>query len=170
MVSDSNTKISTLRDQLSGRLIGLARAVDGSEHLISEELTQLIVEGLATLASASVDSAALEALIGRTEAQKRQIVPNCFTCAMPCGRTEDYDLQKLWHAHADSRSLRSLILFGICDIAAHVRATGCQDAGIHKFLYQALFTIGRDDWDAQTLMPVVLELGSRKLQCMGLDS
>lgn len=145
-----------LRAQLTGALIGLARAVDGSEHLITESSTQLIVEGLvATLPSGGTD-ADLEELIQRAEAEKRQMVPNCFTCAMPCGRTSDYDMQKLYAAEADVRRLKEEILYGIRTLAAKAVC----DKKMERFFYRALFAIGMDDWGVEELQPILAEMDS----------
>ena len=38
-----------LRDVLTGALIGIARAVDGNEHLISAATNQIVQEGLSAL-------------------------------------------------------------------------------------------------------------------------
>lgn len=172
MCCDPNAQIVLLSDQLTGALVGLARAADGSEHLISEELTQLLIEALfSTRANASSTPSALEALIARAREQKRQMVPNCFTCAMPCGRTEDYDLAHLHSAPADSRSLRYQILQSIRDMAACAHpawALGCKDDSVNKFLYKALFAIGRDDWGPALLMPIVLEAQKLTLQSKAL--
>ena len=171
-VCGKSDDVAQLQDKLTGALIGLARAADGNEHLITDATTNLIVEGLfATLTNVSFDSAALKMLIWRAEAAKQQMVPNCATCAMPCGKTEDYDLKNLWNADEDSRSLRSLILFGIRGVAAyayHANLLGYKDDTIHKFLYKALFAVGRDDWGMDLLLPIVLEVGEVNLKCMAL--
>ena len=161
-----------LQDKLTGALIGLARAADGNEHLVNDRITKLVVEGLfATLTNVNFDNGALQKLIWRAEAAKQQMVPNCFTCAMPCGRTGDYDMEKLWNAEADVRSLKSLILFGIRGIAAyayHAALLGYKDEAVHKFLYKALFAIGMDDWGMDLLLPIVLEVGEVNLKCMAM--
>lgn len=165
-------QIAQLQDRLTGALIGLARAVDGSEHLMSDGLTQLIWESLFfTRPDANTNVPTLEALIAQAEEQKRQMVPNCFTCAMPCGRTEDYDLSRLYSAQGENRSLRSQILQALHAMAAHAHPAwtlGARDEGVNRFLYKALFVIGRDDWDAALLMPTVLEVEQRKQQCFAL--
>ena len=161
-----------LRDRLTGRLIGLARAADGSEHLISDATTQLIVEALcAMLPDANCDDTAVQTLIWRAEAAKQQMVPNCFTCAMPCGRTSDYDMTKLWNAEVQIRDLKSEILSGICGVAAcayRAAALGLHDADVDRFFYKALFAIGMDDWGANALRPVITEMGKVHRKAMEL--
>lgn len=152
-----------LQDKLTGALIGLARATDGNEHLISESSTAVIVESLfATLTNVNFDDRALESLLERVEKEKRKMVPDCFTCASPCGKNNDYDMENLWNADEAIRSLKSLLLFGIRGVAAyahHAAVLGCHDDAVDRFFYKALIAIGMDDWDVDSLMPIVLEAG-----------
>ena len=161
-----------LQDQLTGALIGLARATDGNEHMLSDTTAAAVVEGLfATLTNVNFDNDALLALLARVEEEKRKLVPECFRCASSCGRTEDYDLAKLWNADEDIRSLKSLILFGIRGVAAyayHAAVLGYRDEAIHKFLYKALFAIGTEDWGMEELLPIVMEVGEVNLACMAM--
>ncbi len=161
-----------LQDRLTGALIGLARATDGNEHMLSASTADVVVEGLfATLTNVNFDNDALLAILDRVDAEKRKLVPECFKCAASCGRNNDYDMQKLWTAQEDIRSLKSLILFGIRGVAAyayHAAVLGYRDETIHKFLYKALFAIGMDDWGMEELLPIVLEVGEVNLKCMAL--
>lgn len=161
-----------LQDKLTGALIGLARSTDGNEHLISPSTTAVIVESLfATLANVNLDDSALEQLLGRVEAEKRKMVPDCFVCASPCGKNNDYDMEQLWSAHEDIRSLKSLILLGIRGIAAyayHAAVLGYHDETVDRFFYKALTVLGMEDWSMEDLLPVVLEMGEVNLTCMAL--
>lgn len=161
-----------LQDKLTGALIGLARATDGNEHLISDTSSAVILEGLfATLAKSDYDAAALEHLCARAEEEKRKMVPDCFTCASPCGRNNDYDMSRLWNADENIRSLKSLILFGIRGIASrayHAAALGHHDRNVENFLYKALIVIGMDDYGMDDLLPIVLEVGEVNLRCMAM--
>ena len=161
-----------LQDQLTGKLIGLARATEGNEHMITASTAEVMVEGLfATLTNVNYDNEALLALIGKVEQEKQKLVPECSKCASSCGRTNDYDLENLWNANEDIRSLKSLILFGIRGVAAyayHAAVLGYKDEAIHSFLYKALFAIGTEDWGMEELLPIVLEVGEVNLKCMAM--
>ncbi len=171
-VCGKSAATAQLQDRLTGALIGLARATDGNEHLISAASTQVIVESLfATLTNVNFDDAALQALLDRVKAEKREMVPNCFSCASPCGRTDDYDLQQLWNGDEDVRSLKSLILFGIRGMAAyayHACVLGYHDETVDRFFYKALTAIGMDGWGMKELLPIVMEVGEVNLKCMEL--
>ena len=161
-----------LQDKLTGALIGLARAADNNEHLVVDSTNLLFLEGLfATLTNVSFDNERIYRLLDWTEVEKRRLVHNCYTCACPCGRNEDYDMDALWNADEDSRSLRSLILFGIRGVAAyayHAWVLGYKDDSIYKFIRKALFAVGRDDWGMDLLLPIILEVGEVNLKCMAL--
>lgn len=145
-----------LRDRLTGALIGLARATDGNEHLISDASTRVIVESLAALGSG--DDAALEKLLARVTEEKRNMVPDCFTCASPCGKNSDYDMRALWKAPEEVRGLKKGILRSIRDIAA----LGCRDAETERFFYKALIVLGMDGWSGEELQPIAAEAESRR--------
>ena len=161
-----------LQDKLTGALIGLARATEGNEHVVSDSTAAVIVEGLfATLTNVNFDNDALLAIMERVDIEKRKLVPECYKCASACGRNNDYDMSKLWNADEDIRSLKSLILFGIRGVAAyayHAAVLGYKDDAIHNFLYKALFAIGMDDWGMEELLPIVMEVGEVNLKCMAM--
>ena len=161
-----------LQDELTGALIGLAHATDGNEHLISKSSTEVIVESLfATLTNVNFDNTALEKLMLRVAEEKQKMVPDCFTCASPCGKNNDYDMNNLWTAHEDIRSLKSLILFGIRGVAAyayHAAVLGYHDKDVEDFFYKALIAIGMDDYGMADLLPIVMEVGEVNLKCMAM--
>ena len=161
-----------LQDRLTGALIGLARATENNEHLVVDSTNQLFLEGLfATLTNVNFEPERFFRLLDWCEVEKRRLVGNCYTCGSPCGRNEEYDLENLWNADEDSRSLRSLILFGIRGVAAyayHAWVLGYKDDSIYKFIHKALFAVGRDDWGQEQLLPIVLEVGEVNLRCMAL--
>lgn len=161
-----------IQDKLTGSLIGLARATDGNEHLISTSATAVIIESLfVTLTNVNFDNADLEKLLEQVEEEKRKMVPDCFTCIAPCGKNNDYDMEKLWRADEDIRSLKSLILFGIRGIAAyayHAAVLGYHDEAVDRFFYKALIAIGMDDWGMKELLAIVLEVGEINLKCMAM--
>ena len=72
-----------LQDELTGALIGLARAVD-SVAAISKSTSQIIIEGLfTTVTNVSFDDAAIENMIQKVRAEKERLVPDCNKCQSP---------------------------------------------------------------------------------------
>lgn len=164
----SNT--ANLQDELTGALIGLARATDGHTHP-TEYTYGLLIEGLfTTITNVSFDDEAVLKETAKAHAEKEKLVPRCSTCEDPCGRNNDYDMKKLWNDNEDIRSLKSLILFGLRGMAAyayHARMLGYIDPEIDHFFAEGLFAIG-EDLSQEQLLPKVLKVGEINLKCMAL--
>ena len=171
-VCGKSANTARLQDELTGALIGLARAVGGNEHLVTEEMNQLVLEGLfTTITNVNFNDETLKLFINKIEDTKKKLVPNRFTCSGSCGRNNNFDMNTLWTTDEDIRSLKSLILFGIRGMAAyayHASVLGYTDETISKFFYKALFAIGMKDWEMDELLPIVLEVGEVNLRCMEL--
>ena len=161
-----------LQDELTGALIGLARSAEGNMHLLTERTDDLVIEGLfTTVTNVNFNNETITALIHRIEDEKNRMVPGCTACGAPCGRNDDYDMNDLWQADEDIRSLKSLILFGIRGMAAyayHANVLGYRDQEVNRFFYKALYAVGARDWGMEELLPVVLEVGEVNLKCMEL--
>ena len=168
-VCGKSQDVAALQDELTGALIGLARATDSAQP--TQATHRAVIEGLfSTLTNVSFDETQLHQQIANVRAQRNVLVPNCANCAAPCGRTEEYDMQKLWQADEDIRSLKSLILFGLRGMAAyayHAMVLGYQDETVNRFFYEGLFAVG-EDWDMELLLPIVMKVGEVNLRCMEL--
>ncbi len=169
-VCGKTAQVSQLQDQLTGRLIGLARAVAGSKP--TQSTHRAVIQGLfATLTNVSFSEEAVKEQIQAVEEEKHKLVPGCSTCGAPCARNEDYDMNLLWQEpDQDVKSLKSLLLFGMRGMAAyafHAMVLGYTDREVNDFFYRGLFYVG---WEASVkdLLPVVLECGRVNLRCMEL--
>ena len=162
--------VAKLQDELTGALIGLARATDNAPG-VNEGTWRLMIEGLfTTVTNVNFTEKTLRDLIDRVHGEKARLVPNCSGCASACGRTNDYDLAQLWAAQEDIRSLKSLILFGVRGMAAyahHAMVLGYTDETVNRFFAKALFAVG-EDLDMDKLLPIVMEVGEKNLRCMAL--
>ena len=167
-VCGKTAQTAELQDRLMGALIGLARAAEGGIQA-TEETGKLLIEGLfTTVTNVNFNDNTIRKLIDRAHAEKARLVPGCGNCADPCSRTEDYDMEKLWNAQEDIRSLKSLILFGVRGMAAyayHAMVLGKRSEEVERFIHKALFAVG-EDWDMDELLPVVLEVGEKNYLCM----
>ena len=118
-VCGKKADVAGLQDQLTGALIGLARATDGNTQP-TENTYKLLIKGLfTTITNVNFNEATIKSLIGEVHAEREKLVPSCSDCEAPCGRNDDYDMSKVWDADEDIRSLKSLILFGIRGVAAY---------------------------------------------------
>lgn len=167
-VCGKTADVAALQDKLTGALVGLARATDGNTQP-TEETYRLIIKGLfTTITNVNFNEETLNQLIDEVHAEKEKLVPRCSLCDSPCGRNDDYDMNRLWNADEDIRSLKSLILFGIRGMAAyayHAGVLGYSNSEVNKFFAKALFAIG-EDWDMELLLPIVLEVGQYNYTCM----
>lgn len=153
----------SIQDQLAGALIGLARPTDGNAHLISPSATAALIDGLAALRSGA-DRAALEKLLERIGEEKRKMVPSCFYCASPCGKNDNYDMDRLRDADREVREMKTQLLQGIQEMAVSLQ--GQPGGAAEGFLYKALIVIGIDEFTPEDLRPILQEMGeiSSKMQ------
>ena len=169
-VCGKSADVANLQDELTGALIGLARAADG-DTLATTNTWRLMIEGLFTaVTNVSFNERTIRDLIDRVHAEKARLIPNCSGCPSSCGRNDDYDMAQLWTAQEDIRSLKSLILFGVRGMAAyayHAMVLGYTDDAVNRFFAKALFAVG-EDWGMDELLPIVMEVGEKNLQCMAL--
>ena len=169
-VCGKSASVAKLQDQLTGALIGLARACE-DPSLPTESTYRILIEGLfTTITNVNFNEETVRGLIQKVHEEKERLVPDCASCGSPCGKTDDYDLSLVWNADEDTRSLKSLILFGIRGVAAyayHAMVLGYTDQKLNQFICKALFAVG-EDWGLEELLPVVMEVGKYNLSCMEL--
>ena len=169
-VCGKTAEVAELQDQLTGALIGLSRAVDNAPDA-NEGTWRLMIEGLfTTVTNVSFNEKTIRELIDQVHEEKARLVPGCSGCGSRCGRNDDYDMNLLWNAQEDIRSLKSLILFGVRGMAAyahHAMMLGYADEEVNRFFAKALFAVG-EDWGMDELLPIVMEVGEKNLKCMAL--
>ena len=65
-VCGKSANTARLQDELTGALIGLARATEGNEQLVTEEMNQLVLEGLfTTITNVNFNDEILKLLINK---------------------------------------------------------------------------------------------------------
>lgn len=175
-MAEKNDVTVRLQNELTGALIGLARAID-DPAVASAETWTIMTEGLlatapdvcpddvTTALDAHPDDAAIEALIRKVRAEKERLAPGCSQCMAPCGRTADYDMQALWNAEEEVRALKLRILADLREIAAHIAHAPAQqdeETDVYPLLYEALFKIGYDE-SVEALLPTVRKVEETKL-------
>ncbi len=155
---------AVLQDQLTGALVGLARAAESKQP--DAQADRIVMEGLfTTVTNVNFDSAVVEEQIAAVRRETLKLLGGT-----PVQTAPEYDLNNLWNANEDIRSLKSLILFGIRGMAAyayHAMVLGHTDAEVNGFFYTALRAIGAD-LGMDALLPLVLETGRVNLSCMAL--
>jgi len=137
------TQRSAASDRLIGALIGLARATEGNEHLISAAVAD--VAAAALCAETEFDT-----LLQRIETVKREIVPDCYLCASPCGRNNAYDLNRWEQEPEEIQTLKAQLLDTLRDLARQ----GCRD----RMLFRMLIALGIDGYAAADLEVFLTQL------------
>ncbi len=169
-VCGKSADVAKLQDQLTGALIGLARAI-GDTAEVSADIWKLVIEGLfTTVTNVSFNEKTLRELIGCVHKETEKFAADGSVCSLVNGQSSDYDMERVWNAQEDIRSLKSLILFGVRGMAAyahHAMVLGYTDEEVNRFFAKALRAVG-EDWGMDELLPVVMEVGEKNLKCMAL--
>ena len=158
-VCGKSADAAKLQDALTGALIGLARTC---QHAAPTNQTyRLFIKGLfTTVTNVNFDVTTIQAMTDAVHAEAARL-----------GSTDSaYDMQHIWDANEDIRSLKSLILFGMRGMAAyayHALMLGKTDPTVNAFFVKGLAALGEDS-DMDTLLPLVLETGKVNLTCMAM--
>lgn len=149
--------VSNLQDKLVGKLIALSKAAYGKNDKQAEKL---VIDGLfVTITNVNFSSDAIEKWCAKVDEARKKHTPG-----------DEMDMQDLWNADEDSRSLKSLILFGLKGVAAyahHAASLGYADSKVDSFMLEALKFIS-EDHGIEELLNMTLETGRINLACMEL--
>lgn len=143
---------ANLQDELISSIIQLANYSEKSD-----KITDLIIKGLfATVTNVNFDNDSLKKLINKVK-------ENIY-----CDKA--FDVNNIWQAEDDIKSLKSLILFGLKGMAAyayHARILGYKNNEVDKYFYEALQQISTNN-NSEELLNLVLKTGEINLKCMEL--
>ena len=103
------------RDALLGALVGLARSTVNEPK--TEDTARVLASGLRLAADPDAAEDALRRMYHIVETEKHRVAPNCATCTMRCGNTDNYDLARLWAAPEDIRALKLRLLAAVFRLA-----------------------------------------------------
>ena len=135
------------RDALLGALVGLARSTVNEPK--TEDTDRVLASGLRLAADPDAAEDALRRMYHIVETEKHRVAPNCATCTMRCGNTDNYDLARLWNAPAEVRTLKLELLAALFALA-QCRST----ERIADEIRNDLFVLA-EDWDTTLLSPIV---------------
>lgn len=156
------SEVANLQDELTGALIGLARACENNEG--TEETDRIIVAGLfATVTNVNFDADFIRRLIDEANAEKERI-----SSAGDGKSYENYDVTQIWDADKNVRSGKTLILLGMRGMAAYAHnaeSFGAHDAKVSDFFRKGLRALG-EDLSLDQLIPLIMETGEANYACM----
>ena len=168
--AEENKKdIRPLQDELTKNLVSLAKACGNQSD--TDQIPELMMEALAAIAAnTDTEEETLRQLIERVQQEKGKLVPNGSASGECCENTDE-DLKSLWGGADEGVCfLKTLVLFGLCGMAAGVCQAwkaGYQDEKVGQYFIKALSVLGCK-MDQDLLFPVLLELGKQNFKCMEL--
>ena len=173
-VCGKSAMTAKLQDTLTGALIALANTAacsnkNSNRNLsasLVDEINHLILEGLfTTITNVNFDDASIKDLTARIHTAAAKTANACNGSIV-----SDYNMNNIWNANEDIRSLKSLILFGVRGMAAyayHAMTLGYTDASLNQFFLTALDSLSKN-WGMNELLPIVMDVGRFNLTCMEL--
>lgn len=123
-----------INKKIIGELIGLACTTDGNEHLINEAATTVILECLRD--DGPTDD---NPLLCKIENIKRNMVPDCYQCAAPCGKNGAYDVDEMQKEIPVVRDLKHSILDALIRFAKTRQTLSREEESL---LYRSLILLG----------------------------
>ena len=158
-VCGKTADVSNKQDELTGALIGLARAAENKGT--SKTADELMMLGLFTgVTNVSFDNSRTDELIQQIEAEKNKLDSTA----------KNFEYTQLWSGNEDIVSLRSTLLLGMRGMAAyawHAHVLGKDDPEVTAWLYKGMKAIG-EDHSADEWLGLLMEFGMVNLKCMGL--
>ncbi len=150
--------VSNLHDELTGALIGLARAAAGKS--VPQEIGNLVMFSLfATLTNTNFDPARFDELLKQVKEAKTQL-----------GGGDDMPAKALWDGDENIVSLRSTLLFGMRGMAAygwHAHVLGKHDDEVTAWFFKGLRAIG-EEHTIEGWLGLIMEFGQVNFKCMEL--
>lgn len=152
------------QDELTGALIGLARAVVSGKTSAPIPFG-VILEGLfTTITNVDFSTRAVQHMTATVRSAKDALITD------ESEAMNEYDMNEVWSANEDIRSLKSLILFGLRGMSAyayHAMVLGYTDDELNRFFCEALASVG-SGMSKEELLDMVLQVGKHNLDCMAL--
>lgn len=157
-VCGKTADVANLHDELTGALVGLARAVNNGQRTKTSD--QLMIDGLFTcITNVNFDEASLKVFIEKIEAEKAAL-----------GGADNLRLIDVWTDNEDIRSLKTMLLLGMRGMAAynrHANVLNYFDDEVTAWFYKGVAALGEnhsvDEW-----LGLLMEFGQVNLKCMGL--
>lgn len=168
-VCGKRAETAGLQDELTGAVIGLARAAQLNPEAVTADMNQMVLAAIfSTLTNVNFYDACLEDQIKALHEARQTLLSTCKDDACVFAAS-DYDMKNLWNDNEDIRSLKSLILFGIRGLSAyayHASVLGAVDEEVGKFILEAMVMVGKANQGIPELLPVVLKVGEVNLKVM----
>ena len=159
------------REKIISALTGLVGACNNNPKT---ENTDLVVIKALAFSSLYPDcnNDALQRMIAEIYAEKYTVAPGCAQCAMPCGNTSDYDMERINKAADDIRAVKTDIISELQKAACSIYS--CQESGQRldvdmEIFYKALSYISYD-MERGSFLPLLTKLQELNQKLLGTKS
>ena len=130
--------------ELIRALIGLARATEGNEELISTSTIDVLYNSLNEIDNVF--------LLNDIEIEKKKLIPLCYECTTHCGRNDAYDFNKILSSSVSDLKLE------IIDKIIKIGKSNNKDTYTYTLLFNSLFILGIDNVNEDYLTPTLNKL------------
>lgn len=121
---------------LLGSLIGMIRASEDNMDLVDEGTQRLVRDAMAVYGETEISPDVLDYILSAIRKEKHRLSPGCASCAMPCGKTADFDVTSLERESEEVRGLKLVLLAEVQNLSSH--------GGDSDLIFRALYAIGQD--------------------------
>ena len=158
-VCGKNAVVSNGQDELTGALVGLARAAAKADSS-SKRADELMLQGLfTTITNVNFDIDRVNEMIRSVWDEKAKL-----------GGADDLAADTLWTGDEDIVSLRSTLLLGLRGMAAygwHAYVLGKEDPEVTAWFYKGMRAMG-EERTVEEWLNLLMEFGQINLKCMAL--
>lgn len=134
---------TTEQKRLIGALIGLCRTCDSTGLEITDVTYKIIIEGMNALRIS--ENAEYSVLTEKAGREKFRLSPGCASCASPCGRNADYNMESLKSDIPEIQAEKLEILTLLTDLAVAIypdmKISDIRGEVKHVFV-KSLFAVG----------------------------
>ncbi|NSW53071.1 MAG: hydroxylamine reductase [Anaerolineae bacterium] len=155
-VCGKTPEVSNQQDELTGALVGLARAARQPGDV--PEAAEMMMRGLfTTITNVSFDPTRMVQIIDEVRRMNARL-----------GGGEEFDPAQLWTGDQDVVSLRSILLFGMRGMAAyayHAHILGYDEPEVNEWLLKGMREFGTEH-SIEEWLSLLMEFGFANLKCM----
>ena len=152
------------KEHIISALIGLVGACNNNPK--TENTDTIVLKALALLPeSSNCDDEELQEILNEIYIEKNMVAPDCAVCAMPCGNTSDYDMNRIYQAEAGIRKVKLDIMTSLGELASSLYCKkGLEEIQeeIMETFYKALSYISYDI-EKEALLTLFEEMGELKV-------
>lgn len=142
------------QDKVISALFGLIGACNNNPKTVNTD--NIVIQALSFVADCSdCDEKECQDIVEKIYREKNAVAPGCAACAMPCGNTSDYDMERIYNAKEGIRKVKLDILTGLKELASDISNISLDNNEINNdFFYKALSYISYDISEQELLVLV----------------